>query len=52
LKVTVLALNGVKLIAKSEEILVSLLDLKDLSLELRDEEVLLVGSEVNAVVVL
>ena len=30
----------------------ALLDLKDLSLELRDEEVLLVGSEVNAVVVL
>jgi len=52
LEVSVLGLNGVKLVSEGEEVLVSLLDLEDLSFELRDEEVLLVGGEVNTVVVL
>jgi hypothetical protein len=34
---TVFALNGVKLVTQSEEILVSLLDLEDLCLKLRNE---------------
>ena len=40
------------MVAESEEVLVSLLDLEDLGLELRDEEVLLVACEVHAVIVL
>jgi hypothetical protein len=39
---TVLALNGVELITKSQEILVSLLDLENFSLQLRDKQVLLI----------
>lgn len=39
---TVLALDGVELIAEREEVLVPLLDLEDLSLKLRDQQVLLV----------
>jgi hypothetical protein len=35
--VTVLALDGVELIAEGEEVLVPLLDLEDLSLKLRDQ---------------
>jgi hypothetical protein len=42
LQVTVLALDGVQLIAEREEVLVPLLDLEDLSLKLRDQQVLLV----------
>ena len=42
LQVTVLALDGVQLIAECEEVLVPLLDLEDLSLQLRDQQVLLV----------
>lgn len=37
LEVTVLGLDGVELVSEGEEVLVSLLDLKDLSLELRNE---------------
>ena len=48
----VLGLNGVELVSQSEVVLVSLLNLEDLSLELGDEQVLLVTGEVNAVVVL
>jgi hypothetical protein len=40
--VTVLALDGVQLVAEGEEVLVPLLDLEDLSLKLRDQQVLLV----------
>ena len=42
LQVSVLRLNRVKLVTQGEVVLVPLLDLKDLGLELRDEEVLLV----------
>jgi hypothetical protein len=42
LQVTVLALDGVQLIAEREEVLVPLLDFEDLSLKLRDQQVLLV----------
>jgi len=50
--VSKLGLDGVKLIAKRKVVLVALLDLEDLSLELGNEEVLLVGSQMHAVVVL
>jgi len=43
LEVTVLSLDGVELISQSEVVLVALLDLEDLSLQLADEEVLLVA---------
>lgn len=49
---SVLGLDGVELVAESEEVLVSLLNLEDLGLKLRDQEVLLVAREVHAVVVL
>ena len=52
LQVTVLALNGMQLIAKSEEVLVSLLNLENLSLQLGDQKILLVRGEVHAIVVL
>ena len=52
LQVSELGLDGVKLIAKRKVVLVALLDLEDLSLELGNEEVLLVGSQMHAVVVL
>ena len=42
LEMTVFALNGVKLVTQSEEVLVSLLDLEDLCLKLRNEQVFLV----------
>ena len=42
LQVSVLRLDRVKLVAQGEVVLVPLLDLEDLGLELRDEEVLLV----------
>jgi hypothetical protein len=47
LEMSVLGLDGVKLVSKGEEVLVALLDLKDLGLKLGNEEVLLVGSEVH-----
>ncbi len=52
LQMAELGLNGVELVPQSEVVFVSLLDLEDLSLELAYEEVFLVTSEVNAVVVL
>ena len=52
LQMSILGLNVVKLVSKCEVILVSLLDFKDLSLQLRNEEVFLVASKVHAVVVL
>lgn len=44
LLVSVLALDVVKLVSQSQIVLVSLLDLKDLSLQLRNQQVLLVAS--------
>ena len=52
LQVAVLSLNGVQLVAKGQVILVTLLNLKDFCLELRDEQVFLVTREMDAVVVL
>lgn len=52
LQVSVLRLNRVELIAKGKEVLVALLNFKDLGLQLRDKEILLVGCEVHAIVVL
>ena len=52
LKIAVLLLHSVKLIAQSEIVLVSLLNFEDLSLQLRDQQVLLIGSEVHRVVIL
>lgn len=51
LQVAVLRLDGVKLLTEREVVLVALLDFKNLGLELRDEQVLLVAGEVNAIVV-
>lgn len=51
LQVSVLALDGVQLVPQSKVVLVALLDLEDLGLQLRDEQVLLVASEVHAIVV-
>lgn len=48
----VLGLNGVELVSESEEVLVTLLDLEDLCLQLRDQQVLLIGGKVNTIVVL
>lgn len=42
LKVTVFGLDGVELVAQGKVVFVSLLDLKDLSFELADEQVFLV----------
>lgn len=47
LKMSVLLLDGVELVSKSNVVFVSLLDLEDFRLELTDEEVFLVTSEVN-----
>ena len=52
LQVSVLRLNRVELIAKGKEVLVALLNFKDLGLQLRDKEILLVRCEVHAIVVL
>ena len=52
LQVAVLLLDGVELVTQGKVVLVSLLDLEDLSLELRDEQILLVTGEVHRVVVL
>lgn len=49
---SVLGLNSVQLVAQCQVVLVSLLDLEDLGLELRDEQVLLVGSQMHRIVVL
>lgn len=52
LQVAVLLLHGIQLVTEGKVVLVALLDLKDLSLKLRNEQVLLVGSKMNRVVVL
>lgn len=52
LKVAVLRLNRVELVSQRKVVLVTLLDLEDLSFELRDEQVFLVTGQVHTVVVL
>ena len=52
MKVSILVLNGVELVTEGQEVLVSLLNFKDLCFQLRDEQVLLIRSQVNTVVVL
>lgn len=52
LNVTILGLNRVKLVAQRQVILVTLLDLKNLSLQLRNKQVFLVACQVNTVVIL
>ena len=52
LEVPVLGLDGVKLVAQGEVVLVALLDLEDLRLQLRNEKVLLVRCQVHTVVIL
>ena len=52
LGVSVLLLDGVELVAQSQVVLVTLLDLKDFSLQLGDQQVLLVACQVHGVVVL
>jgi hypothetical protein len=42
LKVSEFGLNGVELITECEEVLIALLNLENLSLELRNEQILLV----------
>lgn len=49
---TVLGLNGVELVAQGKVVLVALLNLEDLGLQLRNEQIFLVAGQVNAVVVL
>ena len=52
LKMTILGLDVMKLVSQSNEVLVSLLDLKNLSLKLGDQEIFLVASKMNTIVVL
>ena len=52
LQVPVLGLERVELIAQSKIVLVSLLNLKNLGLQLRNEQVFLVTRQVHAIVVL
>ena len=52
LQVTILGLDGVELVSQGEVVLVSLLDLEDLSFELRNEKVLLVTGQMHTIVVL
>ena len=49
---TVFGLDGVELVSQGEVVLVSLLDLEDLSFELRNEKVLLVTGQMHTIVVL
>jgi len=51
LDVTVLLLNGVQLVSKGNIVLVTLLNLEDLSLELTDKEILLVACQVDRIVI-
>jgi hypothetical protein len=51
-EVSILVLNGVELVTEGQEVLISLLNFKDLCFQLRDEEILLIRSQVNTVVVL
>ena len=52
LDVTVLLLNSVQLVSKGNIVLVTLLNLEDLSLELTDKEILLVACQVDRIVIL
>jgi hypothetical protein len=52
LEVAILGLDGVELVSKGKVVLVSLLDLEDLCLQLRDEQIFLVRCQMDAVVVL
>ena len=52
LQMPVLSLNSVKLVTQGQVIFVSLLDFKDFGLQLRNEQVLLVGRQVHAIVIL
>jgi hypothetical protein len=51
LEVAILGLDGVELVSKGKVVLVSLLDLEDLCLQLRDEQIFLVRCQMDAVVV-
>ena len=52
LDVSILLLDGIKLISERKVVLVSLLDFKDLSLELGDEKILLIAGKMDGIVVL
>ena len=52
LEVSVFLLDSVKLVTKRQIVLVSLLDFEDLGLQLRDQEVFLITSQMYGVVVL
>lgn len=52
LKVTVLRLNSVKLVSQSEVVLIPLLNLEDFSLQLRNEEILLITGQMHTIVIL
>jgi len=52
LKVTILSLDGVELIAQGKVVFVSLLNLEDLCFKLADEQVFLVRSEMDTVIIL
>ena len=52
LQVPVLLLDRVQLVPEGQVVLVSLLDLEDLRLQLRDQQVLLVACKVDRIVVL
>jgi hypothetical protein len=52
LKMSILGLNGVELVSKGNVVLVTLLDFKNLSLELTDEEILLVTCKMHGIVIL
>jgi hypothetical protein len=52
LDMSILLLDGVELVSQGKVVLVSLLDFENLSFQLGDQQVLLVTSEVNGVVVL
>ena len=52
LHVSVLLLDSVQLVSKSDVIFVSLLDLEKLSFELRNEKIFLVTCQVDGVIVL
>ena len=51
LDVSIFLLNGIELVSESKIVFVSLLNLKDFSFELGDEQILLVTGEMHRVVV-
>ena len=52
LQVTILGLDGVELVAQGHVVLVSLLDLENLRLQLRNQQVLLIGRQMHTIVIL